>query len=158
MMVRFYRLVLRRISSKTLSIPLSVTLSAARGMNILPCRIDNGNALVGESRIPLDKSGQRLSGQYEIGIRPEFINFRDQPGTGVHQVEVREVEDLGNCRIVTAQFAGHQLKIKADEDQAIPEGQAFIEFPPQWLKIFADGRLISAETESGDSRKEPAYE
>ena len=128
------------------------------GMNILPCRIDNGNALVGEARIPLDKSGQRLSGQYEIGIRPEFINFCDQPGTGVHQVEVREVEDLGNCRIVTAQFAGHQLKIKADEDQAIPEGQAFIEFPPQWLKIYADGRLISAETESGESRKEPAYE
>ena len=128
------------------------------GMNILPCRMNNGNALIGDLSIPVGNGTQHLSGQFEIGIRPEFIVLGEQPGGNSHRVEILETEDLGNCKIVTARFAGHPLKIKTPEEQEIPEGYGFAEFPSRWLRLYADGRLLNSGLPADGIQKEHADE
>ena len=68
------------------------------GMNVLPCRIEGGDAILAGHQIELagkiaePPPGSRL----EIGIRPEFISFA---GEGL-PVEIVKVSDAGRYQIV----------------------------------------------------------
>ncbi|MGK2905515.1 MAG: ABC transporter ATP-binding protein [Desulfuromonadales bacterium] len=112
------------------------------GMNFLPCRMQNGTASIGALQIAVDSGSKGLDGNFELGIRPEFLQLHAQEVAGGHKAAVKEVEDLGNCKIVTLQLAGHILKVKMSEEQEVPTEYAYVEFPSQWIRIYADGKLI----------------
>ena len=114
------------------------------GMNFLACTVENGKARINGREIQLDQRHARLSGHFELGIRPEFIRFSHHPQPPAHEVKIIETEDLGNCAVVTAEFAGQRLKIKIREDEHRPEKKGFIDFPPQWIRLYAAGDLVSA--------------
>lgn len=114
------------------------------GMNILPCRLQDGQAVIGDAVIQLADSATRLSGKFELGIRPEFLHLHTEKTPGRQPVTVREVENLGNCKIVSVQLAEHTLKVKVGEGQEIPAEKGFLEFPPQWIRIYADGELVES--------------
>ena len=115
------------------------------GMNILPCHLDNGTALIADAQIPLAPDLAHLKGTHELGIRPEFIVMRDSQGPHCLTVDVLEIEDQGNCSLATVNFSGHTLKVKVPEGQQIPLHKAFVEFPREWIRIYADGRLINPQ-------------
>ena len=50
---------------------------------------------------------------------------------------------LGNYKIATLSLGAHTIKAKLPEDQEIPAEQAFITFPPERTKLYADGRLVA---------------
>ena len=112
------------------------------GMNFIPCRMQDGIAYIGDRQIPVGNGSEKLSGNFELGIRPEFLKLHTHEVQGSHPVAIKAVEDLGNCKIVTLQFAGHPLKVKLTEDQSIPDESGFLEFQPQWIRLYADGNLI----------------
>jgi glycerol transport system ATP-binding protein len=114
------------------------------GMNILPCRMQNGTASIGELQIAVGNGSEKLSGKFELGIRPEFLKLHAAQVPASHQVTVKEVEDLGNCKIATVRFAEQLLKVKLPEEQDAPPEIGFLEFSPQWIRIYADGRLIES--------------
>ncbi|MNJ04910.1 hypothetical protein D3C73_1658970 [compost metagenome] len=55
-----------------------------------------------------------------------------------------DVEDLGTYRILTLELDGVALKVRLGEDRVVPQGQAWISFPAQWLMLYADDVLLEA--------------
>ncbi|NNF48097.1 MAG: ABC transporter ATP-binding protein, partial [Desulfofustis sp.] len=68
------------------------------GMNILPCTIDGGQPVFGNSILPMSsRLRDDLSGKLEVGIRPEFVEFAED---GI-PVNIDKVEDLGRYQVLT---------------------------------------------------------
>ncbi len=115
------------------------------GMNFLPCQIVGGVATIGQTEIPLGEHTKHLSGTFELGIRPEFLILKTKTQQDSHEITIKSTENMGNCTIVTAEFAGHLLKIKVPEGQDVPEKTGFLNFPQQWIRLYDDGKLIEIE-------------
>ena len=125
------------------------------GMNFMPCRMNNGTATVGEQQILVGNGSEKLSGAFELGIRPEFLKLHSEAITDSHPVAIKAVEDLGNCKIVSLLFAGHSLKVKLPEEQEVPAESGFVEFQPQWIRLYANGKLVETGQQRA-SRQETA--
>jgi glycerol transport system ATP-binding protein len=121
------------------------------GMNFLPCRMENGIAEIGGQKIQVGNGTEKLKGDFKLGIRPDFLKLHAQEAPGSLPVAIKAMEDLGNCKIVTVQLAEKTLKVKLSEEQEIPAESGFLEFQPQWVRIYADDKLV------GNNVKEEAH-
>ena len=109
------------------------------GMNILPCTMDGGQPVFGNSLVPVSshfKNG--LSGKLEVGIRPEFVDFADD-GIPVH---IDKVEDLGRYQVVTLTHESEIIKMVMTEDQTIPAENPRIQFDPDHTKVYCDDWVV----------------
>jgi glycerol transport system ATP-binding protein len=61
---------------------------------------------------------------------------------GALPADVKTVEDQGSCKIVTLSLGGHILRARLPEEQRPPHQKAWLRFPPEWTRLFADGRLV----------------
>jgi glycerol transport system ATP-binding protein len=125
------------------------------GMNFLPCQMQNGTASIGDLQIAVGSRSKELSGNFELGIRPEFLQLHAAEEPGSHKATVKEVENLGTCKIVTLQLAGHALKVKLSEEQETPTDYTYVEFPQRWIRIYAGGKLVDSGVTSQPDQ-EPA--
>jgi glycerol transport system ATP-binding protein len=117
------------------------------GMNLMPCRIEDGSAVIGAARIALDPAlAQRAGaagGKLTLGIRPEFVEVAQSgSGNGVPSI-IERVEDLGNYKIVSARIGEHPILAKVSEDADALPGPAQLRFPAEWTRIYADDRALS---------------
>jgi glycerol transport system ATP-binding protein len=116
------------------------------GMNFLPCAVDGNVAHVNGADIPLNKKtatlGRQAQGKLELGIRPMFLQLSSEPANGGASVQVQAIEDLGSYKIVTVMLAGKPIRVRIEENTAIPSVKARLVFPPQWIRLYADGRLV----------------
>jgi glycerol transport system ATP-binding protein len=109
------------------------------GMNILPCTMDGGQPVFGNSLVPVSshfKNG--LSGKLEVGIRPEFVEFADD---GI-PVNIDKVEDLGRYQVVTVTHESEIIKMVMTEDQTIPAENPRIQFDPDHTKVYCDDWVV----------------
>jgi len=115
-------------------------------MNFLECAIEGSEAIVDGVGILLDEEiaskGRKSGGKLELGIQPMYLEVHAGSGNGRVRAKVKGVEDLGSYRIVSLALAGQTLKARLPEDQPIPEGEAWLGFPPEWTRVYADERLI----------------
>ena len=115
------------------------------GMNLIPCRVEDGAALVDGARIPLARglAGPKgPSARLEIGIRPEFLRLSARATPGAVAARITEVEELGSFRIVTLALGERMLKAKLGVDRPLPSETAYLSFPPEWTRLYADGGLV----------------
>jgi glycerol transport system ATP-binding protein len=116
------------------------------GMNFLECTIEGNEARVDGASIVLDEEtaakGRKARGKLELGIRPMYLEVHEGSGDGRVKARVKLVEDLGSYRIVALTLAGQTLKARLREDKPVPEGEAWLAFPPKRTRLFADGQLI----------------
>jgi len=116
------------------------------GMNLIPCKINGDAAIVEGAPIALGEGiaerGRAAGGELVLGIRPEFLRLRPSAEQGNVPVSVRLAENLGNFKIVTVSLGRLALKVKVPEDQEVPGEWAYLNFPPEWTKVYADGRLV----------------
>ncbi|MEO1795159.1 MAG: ABC transporter ATP-binding protein, partial [Pseudomonadota bacterium] len=71
------------------------------GMNVLPCSVENGQAVFQGERVAIENAGSAAAASAagkatEIGIRPEFVTLAD---AGI-PVRINKVADAGRFRIV----------------------------------------------------------
>ena len=110
------------------------------GMNVLPCELSDGSAIVSGHRIPIDRppaapdKGSRL----ELGVRPEFVTFVEPGRDDALPVNVVNVRDTGRNRIVETDFAGHKVRALVSEGQPIPEGRTAVRFDAAHIQIYAN--------------------
>ena len=117
------------------------------GMNFLACTLDGNTARVDGIGITLDDDtaalGNKAQGKMEIGIRPMYLEIHTEAVEGGIPARIKTVEDQGSFKIVTVNLAGHTLRARLPEAQRVPAREAWLGFPTQWTKLFADGRLVS---------------
>jgi glycerol transport system ATP-binding protein len=117
------------------------------GMNFLACNLDGNTAMVDGGGIVLDDDtaalGSRAQGKLEIGIRPMHLEVHTRSVKGGMPARVKKIEDQGSFKIVSVNLAGHTLRARLAEGQAVPADEAWLRFPPQWTRLFADGRLVN---------------
>lgn len=116
------------------------------GMNFLPCTIEGQNARVDDVTIALAPEtatrAAKAGGVLELGIRPIHMEVHASTVDGGISVAVKSVEDQGRFKIMTVLLNGHTLRARLAEDQPTLAGKAWVVFPPQRTKLFADKRLI----------------
>lgn len=122
------------------------------GMNLLPCRLGEGRAFVGEQAVGLEpalltraQGAATPNRQLTLGIRPEFLGCGagESGPLGSVPADITAVEDLGNFKIATATIAGHKVKAKLSEDAALAPGPGWLHFPPERTKIYIDDRAVA---------------
>jgi len=116
------------------------------GMNFIPCTLEGNIAKFNGTQIKINDGlaakAQPAKGKFELGIRPMYLEVHSQSVEGGVPAKIKAVEDQGSCKIVTAVVDDNILHAKIQEGKSIPESEAWLRFPPQWTKLFADGRLI----------------
>lgn len=118
------------------------------GMNFLPCTLDGNIARVDGASIPLDNEAaalaQKMPGKLEIGIRPIYLEVHVEAVQDGIRAVLRSVQDQGNFKILTFSVAGQTVRAHLPEDQAVPSESAWLRFPKQWTRVFANERLVTA--------------
>jgi glycerol transport system ATP-binding protein len=121
------------------------------GMNFLACTLDGNTAQVDGIGILLDDEtaalGQKAQGKLEIGIRPMHLEVHPESVEGGIPAAVKSVEDQGSFRILTLNMAGHTLRARLPEVQAVPSSNAWLRFPKQWTKLFVDELLVNKKSD-----------
>ena len=111
------------------------------GMNVLPCRVEDGRVLYRGNRIEtVNTMLSNGSGRMEIGVRPEFVDFAES-GIPVH---IQKVDDLGRFQVVTVTHEEDTIKMVVDEDKTIPSESAAIRFDPENTRIYQDDWIVEA--------------
>lgn len=116
------------------------------GMNLIPCQLNNDQViaeghLLSFANKPAEKPLKR-DAKLEIGVRPEFLELDREAGKESYKVNIIEVEDLGNYKIATVRFGDKNIKVKVPERKEIPSDKAYLRFPTEFTKLYADGVLI----------------
>ncbi|MGH9199802.1 MAG: ABC transporter ATP-binding protein, partial [Vicinamibacterales bacterium] len=103
------------------------------GMNLLPCNVENGKAVVASQTIEtVNAKAYRGNGkQLELGVRPEFVRFAQ---TGI-PVRIVKVADAGRYRIVETRHADGTIKLLVPEGAAIPTDGAHVQFDPAHTQV-----------------------
>ncbi|WP_391089277.1 ATP-binding cassette domain-containing protein [Vibrio sp. NH-UV-68] len=122
------------------------------GMNLLEVTpTDHGVEFEGVE-IPLSESYRHAianaqSRNIKIGIRPEFVHVWEKGNESALLCDVLHVEDLGTYKIVTLQLGNKPIKARLQEDQVVPQHQAYISFPEQWTMLYVDEFLVNVGEE-----------
>ena len=111
------------------------------GMNVLPCRLDNGTPYFSEHAVATEhKPGDVPSGaDLEIGVRPEFVSFAEE---GI-PVEIVKVSDAGRYQVVEAKHQKWSIKLLAMDGQSLPSDSARVRFDPAHTQVYADGWMVT---------------
>jgi glycerol transport system ATP-binding protein len=110
------------------------------GMNIIPCAVEGGDAVIGGTKIRVGNSSalKDRTGTFELGVRPEFVTFAT---TGL-PVTVSKVTETGRSRIVDARHDGRSIKLLVEEGGAVPSENAFLAFDRAHAQVYGDGWLV----------------
>lgn len=114
------------------------------GMNVLPCQVENGTAMVNGTAIPTTSAPDAAAGNgtLEVGVRPEFVGFAPE---GL-PVSVEKVSDAGRYQIVDTRHGEQRIKLLVTDPTTIPSDSAFLQFDPAFTRIYRDGWVV----EDGD--------
>jgi glycerol transport system ATP-binding protein len=110
------------------------------GMNILPCSVSNGKTAVAGIEVAAANASSlaSLNGQFELGIRPEFVTFAK---SGL-PVSIAKVTDTGRSRIVDARHGQQSIKLIVEEGGSLPSENAIVALNPSRSFVYRDGWLV----------------
>ena len=113
------------------------------GMNVLPCQVRDGQALLNDVTIEIGNGIGNTAGAQtiEIGVRPEFVRFAE---SGL-PVDVVKVADAGRYRVVETRADNHRINLLARDGEEIPSDKACLAFDPNRTRVYADGWLAERE-------------
>lgn len=116
------------------------------GMNFLPVTLEGNMAHANGVSIPLDdrtaELGQKAEGELEIGIRPMYLEVHEKTFNGGVPAMIKSMEDQGSYTIVTLSLAGTTVRARMPEGGKVSGEHVQLVFPPEWTRLFADGRLV----------------
>ena len=85
--------------------------------------------------MPLGATYSGLTGQIQIGIRPEYCDLAADEGL---PITIRRVEDVGRHRIIRGEVAGSVVNVIAPEGASIPADMTRVRFAPERVNVYAD--------------------
>lgn len=121
------------------------------GMNILPCNVQNGQALFEGHTVVLEgpiEAGtvDQGAGLTQIGIRPEFITFG---ATGV-PATVRKVADIGRHSVVDTVVGETLIKVIVEGAAPVQGAATHLRFDPSKTRLYRDGWIATQALEAAE--------
>ena len=104
------------------------------GMNIIPAKVNGNKAIIGEHEIILNDTYGKLDGKVELGIRPEFIKFSDDPNA--LPITINRIEDVGHYKIARTRFQNHDINIIINEGDDFSKDMHGIIFDTEKINIY----------------------
>ena len=109
------------------------------GMNILPCKINNGEVNFSGQKIKSHKTIKKSNfKKTQLGIRPEFISFSSN---GI-PVKIKRVSNTGRHKIIDTESNGGNIKILSNSSTEIPSESAHITFNQKYTYVYGDNWII----------------
>ena len=109
------------------------------GMNIIPCKLENGVAAVDGIKVLTETEIKKSSfSKTEIGIRPEFVSFSKE---GV-PVKVLKVSNTGRHKIIDTECKSGKIKVLSRSSKEIPSGSTFLSFDKKYTYAYGDSWII----------------
>lgn len=114
------------------------------GMNLLPCTVEGGDAVLdcGRIRLAPEVAAKAGHGEFQIGIRPMYLELMPHEAPGALPGRVESVLYEGSSRIVTVVCGSCRLKARVSEGRPIPADSCWVVFPPERTKLFRDQLLV----------------
>ncbi|MBO9467094.1 ABC transporter ATP-binding protein [Tropicibacter sp. R15_0] len=110
------------------------------GMNVLPCEVSAGQALLGGQPVALEGPIQgEAKGQTEIGVRPEFVSLAE---TGL-PATVTKVSDLGRHMVVEVDLNGTTVSAVINGTPPEKGAQVHLQFRPDQTRLYVDGWIAT---------------
>ena len=104
------------------------------GMNIIPAKVNGHKAIIGDHEIILNDTYGKLDGKVELGIRPEFIKFSDDPNA--LPITINRIEDVGHYKIARTRFQNHDINIIINEGDDFSKDMHGIIFDTEKINIY----------------------
>ncbi|MCQ0970241.1 ABC transporter ATP-binding protein [Paracoccus sp. TK19116] len=114
------------------------------GMNVLDARVDGSMARAADMLFALAHRYPALSGNVQIGVRPEFVRLG--AGDDGLPFALERVEDVGHHRIVRGRVAGAPFNVIVPEGQPIPERADRVILDPAHTHVYADEWRVDPAT------------
>ena len=109
------------------------------GMNIIPCKLDNGNAEIDGVKVSVSSQIKKSNfSKIEIGIRPEFVSFSEE---GI-PVKVLKVSNTGRHKIIDTECKSGKIKVLSLTSKDVPSGSAFLSFDKKYTYAYGDSWII----------------
>ena len=109
------------------------------GMNIIPCKLDNGNAAIDGVKVSVSSQIKKSNfSKTEIGIRPEFVSFSEE---GI-PVKVLKVSNTGRHKIIDTECKSGKIKVLSHTSKDVPSGSAFLSFDKKYTYAYGDSWII----------------
>jgi len=109
------------------------------GMNIVPCKLDNGSAAIDGVKVSVSSKIKKLNfSKTEIGVRPEFVSFSKE---GL-PVKVLKVSNTGRHKIIDTECKSGKIKVLSHSSKDIPSGSAFLSFDQKYTYAYGDNWII----------------
>ncbi len=116
------------------------------GMNFLECKVEGDLAHINGATITLDphtaEMARKAEGKLELGIRPMHLEVNNTEVPNGIPATVTALEDQGSNKVITMALDGHTVRARIPEAQPVPGKKAWLRFPPEWTRLFADERLV----------------
>ena len=109
------------------------------GMNIIPCKLNNGVAAVDGVKVSTETQIKKSSfSKTEIGIRPEFVSFSKE---GI-PVKILKVSNTGRHKIIDTECKSGKIKVLSHSSKEIPSGSTFLSFDKKHTYAYGDSWII----------------
>ena len=109
------------------------------GMNIIPCKLENGVAAVDGIKVLTETEIKKSSfSKTEIGIRPEFVSFSKE---GV-PVKILKVSNTGRHKIIDTECKSGKIKVLSHSSKEIPSGSTFLSFDKKYTYAYGDSWIF----------------
>jgi len=113
------------------------------GMNLMPCTLDAQRVTVAGQHMARPAQWASLQGEFELGVRPEFLRLETQPSEARLRVQIRQVAQLGGFNIVSAQLGELALNIKTPADELPETGKEYwLAFPAHHTHLYRGGHRV----------------
>ncbi len=116
----------------------------APAMNFFKCSVaDKYSMSLGSAVIKTQTDLSSVDSEnLKLGIRSEFIKILEAGAENTVAAQVQRVEDLGNHKLVTANFSGLSVKVKMKRDLSIPAETVHLQLPEANCCIYENEHLI----------------
>ena len=113
-------------------------------MNLFACSaVNNTTISFGGAEIVTDTNLEAVASKnLKLGIRSECIKLATASAENTVSAKVQRVEDLGNHKLVTADFQGQSIKVKVKREQELPAENVFLTIPAQHCCVYENEHLI----------------
>lgn len=90
------------------------------GMNFLPVRVQGGRLVLAGVGLAPPPGRELPDGDYQLGVRPEYVRLARPEAEGALPVTVGQVQDIGTYWLLSAEVGGQTLKARIEADTPVP--------------------------------------